>query len=273
MRSSSTRKDVALEKAVDVKPKQPRSIKNKEGNVGEIRQTPYRASLNGIRTLMGELKLTVDHKRIMKKTPFWPIFKAIINAQLTQELCRKSDNMIIRVINAYDPETDGFKMGQNIIRLTRADIAGIFGIRGGSEKVNVLYGAREGVDMVKKRRINQTRLTSFSLKELIKTHAMSNEQEDMEDFVRLLCAYILHSLFFPTGSTVKWVCLERVEDLEGLGEYDWNGAILDVLMTSIRQHYHEPRAVTGCVIVLLVRFFSIVVLHHYEYIILNGTHI
>ncbi|XP_058202837.1 uncharacterized protein LOC131317292 [Rhododendron vialii] len=117
--------------------------------------------------------------------------------------------MIIKIINAYDPDTGGFTLGGNTIKITRDDIFSIFGITGGSEKV------------------------SFNT------------------LVRLLCAYLLHNLFFPDGTTVKWIYLERVEDLERLRNYDWSGAILDELMTSIRQHHDDPRRVSRCVVVLL----------------------
>ncbi|KAI8532880.1 hypothetical protein RHMOL_Rhmol11G0250500 [Rhododendron molle] len=148
-----------------IKTKHARSRKPLVGNNGEIRQTTYRSSLNGIRTLLEELELCKGHKKIMKKTPFWRIFKAIIDKKLTPALCRKSDRMIINIINAYDPATDGFKLGRKSIKLTRADIFNIFGISGGSEKVILKYGSRDSVEMVKRGLITEERLTSSSLKE------------------------------------------------------------------------------------------------------------
>ncbi|XP_058225350.1 uncharacterized protein LOC131334384 isoform X2 [Rhododendron vialii] len=221
------------------------------GNNGEIRQTAYRSSLNGIRTLFEELDLSKGHKKIMKKTPFWRIFQAIFDKKLTPALCRKSDQMIINIINAYDPATDGFKLGRKSIKLTRADIFNIFGISGGSEKVILKYGSRDSVEMVKRGLITEERLTSSSLKEQVKKYAKGKNKADMEDFVRLLCVYLLHSLFFPTSTSVKWVYLERIEDLRRLKNYDWCGAILDELMSSVRQKHNQPRRVSGCVVVLL----------------------
>ncbi|KAI8537028.1 hypothetical protein RHMOL_Rhmol10G0303100 [Rhododendron molle] len=105
--------------------------------------------------------------------------------------------------------------------------------------------------MVRRGSIEVERLSSSSLKELVKEYAVRNNKAGRQDFVRLLCAYLLHSLFFPTGTTVKWVYLEHVEDLVRLRNYDWCGAILDELMMSIRQHHDDPRRVSRCVAVLL----------------------
>ncbi|KAG5565787.1 hypothetical protein RHGRI_001644 [Rhododendron griersonianum] len=159
--------------------------------------------------------------------------------------------MIIRIINAYDPDTGGFKLGGKTIRITRDDIFSIFGITGGSEKVSFKYGSREVVEMVRRGSIVAERLSSSSLKELVKEYALRNNKAGREDFVRLLCAYLLHSLFFPAGTTVNWVYLERVEDLVRLRNYDWCAAIVDQLMMSIRQHHDNPRRVSRCVVVLL----------------------
>ncbi|KAI8542102.1 hypothetical protein RHMOL_Rhmol08G0112900 [Rhododendron molle] len=234
-----------------IKGKQPRSRKHWEVNCGEIRETAYRASLNGIKTLIEELTLNDEHIKILKKTPFWNIFNSIIENKLTSAHCRKSDKMIIKIIKAYNPDTGGFNLGGKTIRITRDDIFSIFGITGGSEKVSLNYGSRDVVEMVRRGSIQAERLSSSSLKELVKEYAVRNNKSGRQDFVRLLCAYLLHSLFFPAGTTVKWVYLERVEDLVRIQNYDWCGAILDELMTSIRQNHDDPRRVSRCAVVLL----------------------
>ncbi|KAI8530351.1 hypothetical protein RHMOL_Rhmol11G0050900 [Rhododendron molle] len=186
----------------------------------------------------------------MKKTPFWKIFKSIIENKVTSAHCRKSNKMIIRIINAYDRDTGGFKLGGKTIRITWDDIFSIFGITGGFEKASFKYGSRDGVEMVRRGSIEAERLSSSSLKELVKEYAVRNKA-GRQDFVRLLCVYLLHSLFFPAGTTVKWVYLERLEDVVRIRNYDWCGAILDELMMSIKQHHDDPRRVSRCVMVLL----------------------
>ncbi|KAH7834305.1 hypothetical protein Vadar_014715 [Vaccinium darrowii] len=53
------------------------------------------------------------------------------------------------------------------------------------------------------------------------------------------------------GINVKWVLCERVDDLERMQRYDWNGAIIKELMSSIKKYHNEPRKVSRCVMSLL----------------------
>ncbi|KAF7135737.1 hypothetical protein RHSIM_Rhsim08G0155200 [Rhododendron simsii] len=198
-----------------IKAKHSRLRKHRDENKGEIREIAYHASLNGIKTLIEELNLSDEHKKIMKKTSFWQIFKPIIENKLTSMLCRKSDKMIIKIINAYDPDTGRFKLGSKTISITRDNIFSIFGIRGGSEKVSFKYGSREGVGIVRRGSIKAVRLSSSSLKELVKEYSNRNNKIDREDFVRLM-------------------------------------AILDEFMTSIRQHHDDPRRGSRYVVILLL---------------------
>ncbi|KAG5564092.1 hypothetical protein RHGRI_000314 [Rhododendron griersonianum] len=176
------RKHRNVEGSSKIKAKHPRARKHQNVNEGEIRETAYRASLNGIKTLIEELNLSDEHKKIMKNTPFWKIFKSIIENKLTCALCRKSDKMIIRIINAYDPDTGGFKLGSKTVRITRDDIFSIFGITGGSEKVSFKYGSRDGVGMVSRGSIEAERLSGSTLKELVKEYAVRNNKAGREDF-------------------------------------------------------------------------------------------
>ncbi|KAH7844185.1 hypothetical protein Vadar_025253 [Vaccinium darrowii] len=202
-------------------------------------------------TLIKELNLRTCHKEVLKKTPFWGMFEAIIENRLSPMQCRKKDKMIIEIINTYDLVTRKFQLGRESMGLTRAGMVSIFGISCGNEFVSLKYGCKEEVKLVARREISESRLTSTSLKRLLKKYLGSDEKDDIEDVARLLCLYLCHTFLFPTGTTVKWVYLKRVEDLDRLRGYDWNGAIINKLMSSIRKHHHEPRKVTGCVMALL----------------------
>ncbi|KAH7866694.1 hypothetical protein Vadar_023676 [Vaccinium darrowii] len=174
-----------------------------EVNEGDGCGTPYRSSLGGIMTVIKELDLRDSHKRVLKLTPFWAIFEAIIDNKVTQSQCRKSDKMIIEIIESFDPDEGKFRIGKRrqLLDVTSADLG--------------------------------------------------DDTDDVEDVVKLLCLYILHTFFFPMGINVKWVLFECVDDLERMRRYDWNGAIIKELMTSIKKYHKEPRKVSGCVMSLL----------------------
>ncbi|KAI8559184.1 hypothetical protein RHMOL_Rhmol04G0153300 [Rhododendron molle] len=48
-----------------IKGKHPRLDKHQDVNEGEIHETTYRASLNGIKTLIEELNLSEEHKNVL----------------------------------------------------------------------------------------------------------------------------------------------------------------------------------------------------------------
>lgn len=99
--------------------------------------------------------------------------------------------------------------------------------------------------------MQQLRLTAPDIRHLLNVYVDGDAQEDIEDVARLLCLYLCHTLLFPTGMTVKWVYLECDEDLEKLNGYNWCAAIVNELLASIHKHHHQPKKVSGCVMVLL----------------------
>ncbi|KAE9461907.1 hypothetical protein C3L33_06228, partial [Rhododendron williamsianum] len=226
-------------------------MKQKKSREVEVRPTAYRSSLGGIMNLIKELKLRECHKEVLKRTPFWRLFDAIIQGRLTPNQCRKSDKLIVKIIEAYDHATRKFRLGGKYVGLTRNDIGNIFGICSGKEAVGLKYGSRDEVNMVARRKLHHKRLTTPTMKKLLETYVLGNDTDDIKDVARLLCLYVCHTLFFPHSTTVKWVYLERIENLEKLMEYDWCGAIANDLMTSIRKNHQQPKKVSGCVVALL----------------------
>ncbi|KAH7855055.1 hypothetical protein Vadar_020702 [Vaccinium darrowii] len=211
----------------------------------------YPSNLWRVMKLMMELDLRQCHKDVLKKTPFWHLFDAIIEARLAPNQCRSNNKMIGKIIEAYDPKTRKFRLGGKCVGLTRDDISSIFGIRCGNKIVSLKYCSRDDVKMVSRRELDHKKLTTPDLKALLYTYKDGNNTEDIEDVARLLCLYVCHKLLFPNSKTVKWVYLRRIENLEKMMEYDWSGAIANYLMTSIKRNHCQPRKVSGCVVALL----------------------
>lgn len=257
-KKSNTRSGSSVElKKVSGLPLSKKRSKSEQGETKKPRkseatiETPYRSSLGGIITIVKELKLRDCHIEVLKRTPFWGIFEAVMENKFTIPQCRKSDKLIIEIIETYDPTKDRFRLGKTYMEVTREDMERVFGIKCGNEFVSLRAGCKESIKFITRRGITETKWTTKSVKQLIEQYVKSNEQGYVEDVARLLCLFLCHTFFFPTGTTVKWVHLQRVEDLDRMCEYDWTGAIVKDLMTSIRKHHREPRKVTGCVMALL----------------------
>ncbi|KAH7850751.1 hypothetical protein Vadar_002500 [Vaccinium darrowii] len=106
--------------------------KNKKPRKGEpVTETPFRSSLRGIVTLT--------------------------NAQ-----CRKSDKLIIEIIETYDPTKDKFRLGNTYLEITKADMVRVFGISCWDEFVSLRSGCRDAIKFVARREIKETRMTTTS---------------------------------------------------------------------------------------------------------------
>ncbi|KAG5543828.1 hypothetical protein RHGRI_016547 [Rhododendron griersonianum] len=65
-------------------------------------------------------------------------------------------------------------------------------LKGGSEKVSFKYGSRDGVGMVRRGSIEAERLSSSSLKELVKEYTVRNNKAGMQDFDELMTSIRQH---------------------------------------------------------------------------------
>lgn len=105
--------------------------------------------------------------------------------------------------------------------------------------------------MVKRRKWELMRLNSPEIRRLSKLYVDGESDEDIKDVAILLCLYLCHTFLFPTGTTAKWVYLERIEDIDRLNGYNWCVAIVNGVLASIEKHHSEPWKCTGCVMALL----------------------
>lgn len=213
--------------------------------------TSYRCNLSGVFKYVRKLELRECHKKVLKNTPFWKLFEAIIEDRFTSTQCRKNDKLIVKIIKAYDPTRQKFQLGGKYVDLTSSDICRTFGISSGRELLSLKYISQNELEMVKRRALDK-RLTTPSIKCWLDKLLGKNKKEDIEDVARFLCLYICHALFFPHATTIPWVYLARIEDFKKAMSYDWCGAIADDLLTSIKKYHQEPMKVTGCVVALQV---------------------
>ncbi|KAH7841954.1 hypothetical protein Vadar_034698 [Vaccinium darrowii] len=181
-----------------IKIKKPRLTELTNENEGEILDRAFRSSLRGIVMLIKELNLKICRKEVLKRTLFWGVFEVIIEKELSPTRCHKRDKMIIEKINSYEPVTRKFQLGRESMELTRTNMVSIFGISCGNESISFKYGCKEEVKLVARREISESRLTSTSLKQLLKKYVGSDEKDDVEKVACFLylCAPLPH-IFLP----------------------------------------------------------------------------
>lgn len=111
----------------------------------------YRYNLLAVLKYVKALKLRECHKKVLKTTPFWRLFDAVIENRFTSKQCQKNDELIVKKIEAYDPIKQKFQLERKYVELTSSDISRTFGISSGRELLIMKYVSKEEVEMVERK--------------------------------------------------------------------------------------------------------------------------
>ncbi|XP_058203886.1 intracellular protein transport protein USO1-like isoform X2 [Rhododendron vialii] len=202
--------------------------------------------------LMKVFPVTPALKDSLKKTPFWHLINAFIEEKVKSEHCRKFDEVVVKIVELYDANTRTFTLGNKHVKLEREDVKLIFGISCGNEEINQGYCKKEDVQLAVKWKIKQKRLDTSIIKKLLKEKQNNKLEEDMDDVARLLCLFLCGTLFFSTsGTTINWVYVCYMEDLNTIKQFDWPKAICKYLLKSTHAEHKDPKEVKGSSILLL----------------------
>ncbi|CAL5435338.1 unnamed protein product [Camellia sinensis] len=99
----------------------------------------------------------------------------------------KYGDVIAKILQTYQMNGTTFEIGGKKLKLKRNDFKLIFGIACGQKKMNLAYGRKNEIDIVKRRKITESRMTSESIQKLIIKLLRNNKKKDREDAVRLVC--------------------------------------------------------------------------------------
>ncbi|KAG5553981.1 hypothetical protein RHGRI_011748 [Rhododendron griersonianum] len=202
--------------------------------------------------LMKGFPVTPALKDSLKKTPFWHLINAFIEEKVKSDHCRKFDEVVVKIVESYDANTRTFRLGNKHVKLEREDVKLILGITCGNEEINQGYCKKEDVQLTVKWKVKGNRLDTSTIKKLLIEKQNSKLEEDMDDIARLLCLFLCGTLFFSTsGTTINWVYVRHIEDLNKIKQFDWAGAICKYLLKSTHVEHKDPKEVKGSSILLL----------------------
>ncbi|KAF7144570.1 hypothetical protein RHSIM_Rhsim04G0163600 [Rhododendron simsii] len=169
-----------------------------------------------------------------------------MNKKLLSDNCRKYDEVVLKIIQSYEEDSSSFTMGDRKLKLTKEHVKVIFGISCGSAKMVETNIKKESVALAKRLGIKEARLSTPAMKQKIKELKSSKKEQDVDDVVRLLYLYLCATLFSSNqGTTVKWLYVQHVEDLEKVKQYDWIEAITKYLLMSIHKNHKELKGLKG----------------------------
>ncbi|KAH7850965.1 hypothetical protein Vadar_005308 [Vaccinium darrowii] len=215
-------------------------------------QNSNRCSLLSLIRILKDNELNDQHIASLKRMPFWLLFEAIIKKKLQSDQCRKFDEVVLKIVQSYQEDTKAFRIGGKSIRLTKNHVRLIFGISCGNKEMVKMKINKEATGLAKRLDIKESRLSTTTIEKKIRDLKNSEEQQDIDDVARLLCLYLCVMLLFSNKATsVNWLYVHYMEDLEKVKEYDWAAAVLKYLLNSIQRNHRDIKQLKGSSILLL----------------------
>ena len=211
----------------------------------------FRSTLVAFYSLFREIRLRKTHIDLLQQTSFWHIFDAFLEKRV--KFVKKFDEPSIRLISQYNREDNMFSVGPHRMRITRSDIALIFGIADGDRRINTNYTTKHASAFISRRFANDADLRTPVIRRALVDAVGGKRKTDTIDTVRLLCLYLFTTILFSPGSDrLRWGYVNYVEDIKTICDYDWSSAVVDELMNSVDKSNSEPWKVTGCILALQV---------------------
>ncbi|XP_058216915.1 uncharacterized protein LOC131327801 [Rhododendron vialii] len=189
---------------------------------------------------------------------------AITQCSIDEQMVKKSDPVLIKLIETYKRGQAKFSLARKDIPLTDHDIGVIFGITSGPVKIHIAtHGRRPDTEFANRVfagastvHLSTMRVTIENIlkppvkKKQKKKQKQVSEIEAAKDLARLLTLYTIGTLFFPTtGPNLNWSYLKLVEDLENSANYNWSMFITNNLVNELNSK--NPAIVGGCTTALL----------------------
>ncbi|CAL5394330.1 unnamed protein product [Camellia sinensis] len=203
----------------------------------------YRSNIQSLIKFFKTTKLREEHLTVLRKTPFSLLVDTLSENKVKRRDSIKYDDVVAKILQTYQMDGTTFEIAGKKLKLKRNDFKLIFGIACGQKKMNLAYERKNEVAMVQRRKITESRMTSASIQKLITKLLRSNNNEDVEDVVRLVCLLVcLFFLYLGTG---------YLENIDEMKSYDWCGAAKQHLTRSIARNINQIDRVCGCVIILL----------------------
>ncbi|CAL5335621.1 unnamed protein product [Camellia sinensis] len=163
----------------------------------------YRSNIQSLIKFFKTTKLKDEHLTVLRKTPFSLLVDTLSENKVKRKDSIKYDDVVAKILQTYQMDGTTFEIARKKLKLKRNDFKLIFGIACGQKKMNLAYGRKNEVAMVQRRKITESRMTSASIQKLITKLLRSNNNEDVEDVVRLVCLLVCLLLLYPgTGTTI-----------------------------------------------------------------------
>ncbi|GMP92556.1 hypothetical protein CsSME_00042727 [Camellia sinensis var. sinensis] len=133
----------------------------------------------------------------------------------------KYDDVIVRIVQTFNPSSGRFYIGDKSIRIFRSDVSLIFEVDYGTKSMDLSYGAKPTASIIHRMCKDVSRLSAAKIREILSEALKGTKKQDNEEVTRLVCIYACVKLFFSTfGKTIRWAFYSYIDPLDNMIEYD-----------------------------------------------------
>ncbi|KAL7108905.1 hypothetical protein ACP275_06G141900 [Erythranthe tilingii] len=225
-------------------------IKEQREELGYIKQ--YRSTLTSTITFFNDISLRPAHIRCLKKTPFYYFVMQFADKKVDAKFVKCTQIGTAQLLLAFDKEKDKFIIGGEEITITPEECQLIFGINPGHIEINTNKSSKPREGLAQRKFRDHVKLKRKYLKPELMKCIGNEDQESVEDVVRLIILYLVTNFFVTSGSLVGWWTFKYCEDIDMMSQYNWGKAITEFFMSSVRKD--KAIDVKGCRALLLFWF-------------------
>lgn len=213
---------------------------------------------------VGKREKTLNKRQLdlLKHTPFYEFFNVFYEDKILLKESKKHQENLDEIYSCYSPQEDMFVFGEEQMKITEKDVSLLF------------YMPVEGSNIVKTTKMTNRTIPSeckdFILRNFksepiinrnliearIKEETVKKKKDFEEDLPLLLIMDILVTFFFPNNQQkLRWGFVPFILDIDKMNSVSWPKTIQSNFSKNVKKFMHNPRNMSGCSMLPLVRFF------------------
>ncbi|KAK1286812.1 hypothetical protein QJS10_CPB20g00908 [Acorus calamus] len=213
-----------------------------------------------LRETMKEVRLSAQHLSLLYKTPFHPFLEMPdihCEGHLVEKICR-----------CYVAD-DKFVFAGITCTFSKEEVALITGLPFHGKAIDLKSKKTSDFWLLNKHFPESKALRRRDLKSKLIELCKSKEEEDIQDFVRILIFHMCSTFLLPNkGYACPSNVTKYVDDLEATWDFSWASAVHDMLMEDLRLFSQRIRRrdagevgvslgyISGCTAALMVWFYE-----------------
>ncbi|XP_012857122.1 PREDICTED: uncharacterized protein LOC105976392 [Erythranthe guttata] len=163
----------------------------------------YRANMPSI-VSFEDINLRPPHYACLRRTPFYHLGVPFAKHKLSRDDVPGTQNGTFKIMTSYSKTDRAFHIGGKNITITPQDCKLIFGIQSGNTQMTFDWSRKPQQGLAARRFAAHPSLHQKTLKHQLLQCVDSDNNEDIEDVVRLMILHLMSTVLFNTSAEIEF---------------------------------------------------------------------